>query len=186
MRTLRNYLRPRHAAGNAQSDALLTDRASGRSRQGSRPVPCGSCSGPRPSRTRRRGQPPETGARGPRAAATSAGIVEGSMAASIAQTWTTLPAICRTGASGMAGPAKVSPVSSMNSRCAAPRRSSSRSTSPLAPDMTRHERPCSPRTDRPDEQGRPPAVRRAGGKEADLPSSSVLNHHDPWPRERGA
>ena len=31
------------------------------------------------------------------------------MSASIAQTWTSLPPACRTGASGIAGPANVSP-----------------------------------------------------------------------------
>ena len=34
------------------------------------------------------------------------------MSASIAQTWTSLPAICCTGLSAVAGPANVSPVSS--------------------------------------------------------------------------
>ena len=44
-------------AHNARSDALLT-RASGGGRQGSRPVPRGSCSERGRGRTRRRGQPP--------------------------------------------------------------------------------------------------------------------------------
>ena len=58
-----------------------------------------------------------------------------SMSASIAQTWINLPAACRTGDSAMTGPTNMSPVSSENSRCAASRRSSSRSTSPLATDQ---------------------------------------------------
>ena len=103
-------------------------------------------------------------------------IVAGWMSATIAQTWTPLPAICRTETIRMAGPAKVSPVSSKNSRCAPFRKLSSGSTSPLATDQAWVS--LSPRTGRPDERGRSPAVLRAGGKEANLCSSSSLKHQD--------
>ena len=94
------------------------------------------------------------------------------MSASIAQTWTSLPDACRIGASGIARPANVSPVSSENSRCAAFRRSSSGSTSPLATDqacvvLVRPKR-------LPDERGRPRTFRRAVGMGA-APRSSLAS-----------